>query len=174
MGNYASAIEADIALVLSNEGMMQQPSLVLEIKSHLDELPRTRDFVREFCCRNVQGSLGEEDIYQLEIAVHEAAVNIIRHAYGNRIDQRIVIEAHWFDDKLMFRVNDWGHSFDPDSVPPPVLDGTPETGLGLYMINRCVDEATYMKSETGMNTLCLIKQKRTREIYVRETKGVNI
>ena len=153
---------------------MLQPSLVLEIKSHLDELPRTRDFVREFCCRNVQGSFGEEDIYQLEIAVHEAAVNIIRHAYGNRIDQRIEIEAHWFDDRLIFRLNYWGRSFDRDSVPAPVLDGTAEAGFGLYMIDCCVDEATYIQSEKGKNTVCLIKQKKTPGSCVREAEGVNI
>ena len=153
---------------------MQQPNLVLEIKSHLDELPRTRNFVRECCCQNIQESFGEEDICQLELAVHEAAVNIIRHAYGNRIDKRIVIEAYCLDDKLMFRLKDWGQSFDPDSVPPPVLDGTTETGLGLYIIERCVDEATYIKNETGMNTLCLIKRKRTREIYVQDTEGTKV
>ena len=151
---------------------MQQ--LVLEIRSHLDELPKARGFVREFCCRNAQWSLGEEDICHLELAVHEAAANIIRHAYGTRIDQRIEIEAHWFDDKLIFRLNYWGRSFDRDSVPPPVLDGTTETGFGLRMIDCCVDEATYIQSEKGKNTVCLIKQKRTPERWVRETEGVNI
>jgi len=151
---------------------MQQ--LVLEIRSHLDELPKARGFVREFCCRNAQWSFGEEDICQLELAVHEAAANIIRHAYGNRIDQRIVIEAHWLDDKLIFCLNYWGCSFDRDSVPTPVLDGTLERGFGLHMIDCCVDEATYIQSEKGKNTVCLIKQKKTLERCVRETKGVNI
>ena len=143
---------------------MQQPNLILEIKSHFDELPRIRDFVREFCCRNIQESFGEEDICQLELAVHEAAVNIIRHAYGNRIDQRIMIEAHWLDDKLIFRLKDWGQSFDRDSVPPPVLDGTAEEGFGLHIIDCCVDEVTYIQNEKGKNTVSLIKRKRTREI----------
>ena len=151
---------------------MQQ--IVLEIRSHFDELPKARDFVREFCCRNTQWSLGEEDICHLELAVHEAAVNIIRHAYGNRIDQRIVIEALWLDDRLIFRLDYWGRSFDRDSVSPPVLDGTVEAGFGLYMIDCCVDEATYIQSEKGKNTVCLIKQKKTPERCVREAEGVNI
>jgi len=151
---------------------MQQ--IVLEIRSHFDELPKARGFVRQFCCQNVQWSLREEDICHLELAVHAAAANIIRHAYGNRIDQRIVIEAHWFDDKLIFRLNYWGRAFDRDSVPPQVLDDTTEKGFGLHMIDCCVDEATYIQSETGMNTVCLIKQKNTPESRVCETEGVNI
>jgi len=154
------------------ERTMQQ--VVLEIKSHFRELPKARDFVREFCCRNAQWSFDEEDICHLELAVHEAAVNIIRHAYANRIDQRIVIEAHWFDDKLIFRLNYWGQSFDRDSVPPPVLDGTAEAGFGLHMIDCCVDEATYIQSEKGKKTVCLIKQKKTPESCVREAEEVNI
>lgn len=138
---------------------MQQ--VMLEIRSHLGELPKARGFVREFCCRNAQWSLGEEEICHLELAVHEAAVNIIRHAYGNQTDQQIVIEAHCFDDKLMFRLTNWGQSFDRNSLPPPVLDGTTEGGLGLHIIDCCVDEATYIQSEKGKNTVCLIKQKKT-------------
>lgn len=158
--------------MLLEERMMQQ--LVLEIKSHFDELPRARGFVREFCCQNVQWSLREEDICHLELAVHEAAANIIRHAYGNRIDQQIVIEAYWLDDKLIFRLNYWGQSFDRNYVPPPVLDGTTATGFGLHMIDCCVDEATYIQSEKGKKTVCLIKQKKTPESCVREAEGVNI
>lgn len=151
---------------------MQQ--LVFEIRSHLNELPKARGFVREFCSRNAQWPLGEEEICHLELAVHEAAVNIIRHAYDTRIDQRIEIEARWFDDKLIFRLNYCGCSFDRDSVPPPVLDGTSETGFGLHMIDCCVDEATYTQNEKGKKTVCLIKQKRALERRVHETEGINI
>ena len=132
--------------------MMQETNLVLEIKSHLDELPRTRDFVREFCSRNVQRFFGEEDINQLELAVHEAAVNIIRHAYGNRIDQRIVIEAHWFDDKLMFRLNDWGQSFGPRFCA--------SSGIGRY--NRNGPWPLYNRPLRGRSH---IHQKRNRDEY---------
>jgi len=156
------------------EMMKQHKKLELEIPSSLAELSKARDFVREFCGRNARWSFGEEDICHLELAVHEAAANIIRHAYGNRIDQRIVIEALWFDDGLIFRLNYWGRSFDRDSVPPPVLDGTAEAGFGLYMIDCCVDEATYIQSEKGKNTVCLIKQKKTPERCVREAEEVNI
>ena len=152
--------------------MMQQ--IVLEIRSHFNELSKARDFVREFCCRHAQASLDENDICQLELAVHEAAVNIIRHAYGNRIDQRIVIEALWLDDRLIFRLNYWGRSFDRDSVPPPVLDGTAEAGFGLHIIDCCVDEATYIQREKGKNTVCLIKQKKTQEKCICEADRINI
>lgn len=142
--------------------MKRRKKLELEIPSSLAELSKARNFVREFCCRNAQGSLDEEDICQLELAVHEAASNIIRHAYENRMGQRILIEAYRSDDGFMFRLNHWGKSFERKSVPPPTLDGTCEGGFGLFIIDSFVDEVTYIQNDKGKNIVCLVKRKKGR------------
>ncbi|MBW1783443.1 MAG: ATP-binding protein [Deltaproteobacteria bacterium] len=134
--------------------------LELEIPSSLSEVSRARRFVREFCGPTAQASLDERDICQLELAVHEAAVNIIRHAYDNRMGQRILIEAQQSDEGFMFRLNHWGKSFDPTSVPPPALDGESEGGYGLFIISSFVDEVAYIQNDTGKSTVCLIKRRK--------------
>ncbi len=64
-----------------------------EISSDLKDLARARAFVRDFC-RGVPGGLiGEDDVSDLELAVNEAASNIMKHAYHGRADQRIHLEA---------------------------------------------------------------------------------
>ena len=136
--------------------------MILEIPSSLTELSKARDFVREVCSVDAQWPLDEEDICQLELAVHEAIVNIIRHAYRDRIGQKILIEAHRRDDRLMFHLNHWGQSFNRKAVPPPVFDGTCENGFGLFIIDHCVDEVSYIQNDKGKHTICLVKRQKCR------------
>jgi len=134
----------------------------IEIQSQLENLPGARLFVRKFCQKDPCQRLAGEDLWQLELAVHEAATNIIRHAYGNRTDQRILIEIEAFEERLMVHLNHWGKPFvQRGSVSPPVLDGTSKSGFGLYLIERCVDRVRYECTPTGKNIISLLKY-RTR------------
>lgn len=134
----------------------------MEMPAQLEDLPRARRFVREFCKSDACWQLTREDLWQLELAVHEVAANIIRHAYGNRTDQRILIEIQVLQERLMVHLNHWGRPFIRESVPLPILDGTAENGFGLYLIERCVDKVFYECTPTGKNIISLLK-RRTRE-----------
>lgn len=119
-------------------------------------LPAARRFVRNFCENDTCRQLLWEDLWQLELAVHEAATNIIRHAYGNRTDQPILIEIEVLEERIVVNLNHWGKPFkEPKSTPPPVHDG--KGGFGLYMIERCVDRVIYAVSPNGKNTISLFK-----------------
>jgi anti-sigma regulatory factor (Ser/Thr protein kinase) len=131
----------------------------MEILSQLELLPRARRFVRNFCQTDTCRPLTWEDLWQLELAVHEVAANIIRHAYGNRTDQPIMIEIEGFEKRITVRLNHWGKPFtQPKSTPPPVIDGTVQHGFGLYLIEQCVDRVIYGVSPNGKNTISLLKQ----------------
>jgi len=132
-----------------------------EIQSRLENLPAARRFIRQFCKTNTCRQLPGEEIRQLELAFHEAATNIIRHAYGNREDQRILIEIQVFEQQVMVRLNHWGEPFTQLKSPPkPVLDSTEECVYGLYLIERCVVQVIYERTPTGKNTISLLKQLR--------------
>ncbi len=134
----------------------------MEILSQMTLLPAARRFVRNFCQSDT--SLLWEDLWQLELAVHEAATNIIRHAYGNRNDRPILIEIESFRKRIVVNLNHWGKPFtQPKSAPPPVHDGTVKGGFGLYLIERCVDQVIYAISPNGKNTISLFKQIRDQE-----------
>ena len=65
----------------------------LEIGSDLKQLRQVREFVRAFC-RNLPGPpLDEDSVAALELAVNEAASNIMKHAYHGREDQWIHLEG---------------------------------------------------------------------------------
>jgi len=58
--------------------------LELEIPGKLDDLSKARQFASEFSSQNADGPLDDMDICQLELVVHEALADIIRHAYKIR------------------------------------------------------------------------------------------
>jgi phosphoserine phosphatase RsbU/P len=136
----------------------------LEISSTLSQLVLVREFVGRFCHALPPPALTEDSIAQLQLAVTEAASNIVRHAYHGQAGQPIQLEADVFADRIVLRLYHMGESFDPKQVPPPVFDGSREGGFGVYIIAQSVDEVQYCRDERGRNCICLIKyRKREKE-----------
>jgi len=132
-----------------------------EVTSAATELARLRAFVHTFCQELPVRLLDEEGVSQLELAVTEAASNIMRHAYHGRTDQRIQVTADAFADHVCLQLWHHGTAFDPATVQAPVFDGSRDGGFGVYIIAHCVDEVRYVRDERGENGICLVK-KRTR------------
>jgi PAS domain S-box-containing protein len=137
----------------------------LDIRSDLKDLGDARAFVRTFCQTLPVGLLGQDDVTMLELAVNEAASNIMKHAYRGRTDQRITLEAEAFADRLFFRLHHLGSAFRPSTASPPALNGMRESGFGLYLIANSVDEVHYTRDQRGRNCIVLVKVlKRERGV----------
>jgi anti-sigma regulatory factor (Ser/Thr protein kinase) len=95
----------------------------------------------------------------LELAVVEAATNVVRHAYGGR-GGRVEVELSREGKSITLSVLDSGISFDPSLVPAPCEPDPkdpstwPEGGMGLPIIRAACDELGYV-SEGGRNRLTL-------------------
>jgi len=133
-----------------------------EVTSAITELAPIRAFMRAFCLELPGCRLDEEGLYQLELAVTEAASNIMRHAYHGRTDQHIQVVADAFADRIVVRLWHRGTAFDPKTVKPPVFDGSREGGFGVYIMTHCVDEVRYVQDEAGEQCICLVKKRKTR------------
>ncbi|MGA8148338.1 MAG: SpoIIE family protein phosphatase [Gallionellaceae bacterium] len=132
----------------------------LEIRSDLKQLRQAREFVHAFC-RNLPGpALDEDSVAALELAVNEAASNIMKHAYHGREDQWIHLEAEAFPDHLAIQLHHFGDAFDPSTAPPPPLDGSRDSGFGVYIIARSVNEVRYYRDECGRNCIALVKARK--------------
>jgi sigma-B regulation protein RsbU (phosphoserine phosphatase) len=130
--------------------------LELEITSHIKNLRRARAFVRE-CCRLAPPGLDEDDIAALELAVNEAGSNIMKHAHHGRADQRIHLDGDMYPDRVSIQLHYVGDPFTPSSVPQPALDGSRESGFGVYLMSRTVDEVRYFRDDRGRNCIALVK-----------------
>jgi sigma-B regulation protein RsbU (phosphoserine phosphatase) len=129
----------------------------MEIRSDLRDLSRAREFVHTFCSTLPGSPLDEDWVAELKLAVNEAASNVMKHAYHGRADQRIHLEAEAFPDHVAVRLHHLGDPFDPSAVPPPSFDGSSESGFGIYLITRSVDEVRYYRDERGGNCIALVK-----------------
>jgi PAS domain S-box-containing protein len=149
----------DLTCVAVRVGVVREPlaHAELDIRSDLNDLGRARAFVREFCETVPGGPLDEGEIAGLELAVNEAASNVMRHAYHGRTDQRILLDAEAFPDCVSIRLHHFGDAFDPTTAPAPALDGSRESGFGLYLISKSVDAVRYSRDERGRNSIALVK-----------------
>ncbi|MDE3187902.1 MAG: SpoIIE family protein phosphatase [Acidobacteriota bacterium] len=133
----------------------------IEIRSDLQQLRRAREFVRSFCTGLPSSMLEHTDMDALVLAVNEAASNIMKHAYRGRKDQRIDLEGQAFRSRVVIVLHHFGDPFEPANVPSVELDGLRESGLGLPMLTRCVDDVRYFRDERGRNCVALTKFSRS-------------
>ena len=133
----------------------------IEMSSDLKSLCRAREFVNSFCRGLIGPQLSPESLASLELAVNEAACNIMKHAYHGRNDRWIYLEGEAFPSHVQIRLYHLGDPFDPSGLPPPVLNGSRESGFGTYIISKTTDDVRYYRDERGMNCITLIKARNS-------------
>lgn len=95
--------------------------------------------------------MDDDGVFAIQMAVDEAATNIILHGYGDQ-DQGPVHVACWREgDSMVVQLRDHGQPFDPSQIPEPDLD-TPleerqEGGLGVYLIRRLMDRIQFVRTK---------------------------
>ena len=130
------------------------------------QLPGVLDSLGQLCAFAYQtatdSGLNEHTSWEIELAVDEAATNIIQHAYApNRPgDVRLVCGRE--GSRFNIVLYDRGLPFDPETVPAPDLTSSIDTreagGLGIYLMGRMMDEVRFeYNPETGENELRMIK-----------------
>ena len=121
-----------------------------------DSLLAIRRFIEAACS---QAGLDDETSYDIKLAVDEACMNIVEHGYAGMDPGSIVVSLQYGRQKLVVRITDFGHPFEPSEPPRPdpaaMLRGKPG-GIGLYFIYRSMDSVHYEATEGG-NTLTLVK-----------------
>ena len=111
-----------------------------------------------------KAGLDDEAIYAVELAVDEAATNIIEHGYGGETNGQIYCSCENLGNGLKIVLLDHGREFDPDVVPEPTFHGksieniTPR-GLGLFFIKKLMDEVKFEFSQDQGNRLTMVKLK---------------
>jgi anti-sigma regulatory factor (Ser/Thr protein kinase) len=131
-----------------------------EYSSDLHELSRMRALARRVC-RQQWGELNDEEaIRQLELAVGEAAANIILHAYQRQPGRPVILEIAVDDELACVTFYHCGADFDPESVAPPSFDPGQESGYGLYLIQQSVDDVRFFRDEHGRCGIRLLKKRR--------------
>jgi len=120
--------------------------------------------IREFAAQAArQAGMDEKEIYNIQLAVDEAASNIIEHAYEGNPSGKIEISAQAARGALTLQLRDQGKPFDPASIAEPdvnaPLDDRAIGGLGLFFMRKLMDEVRFESSPVIGNLLTLVKRR---------------
>jgi anti-sigma B factor antagonist len=84
----------------------------------------------------------------VELAVQEAAANVVIHAYEREPGRPIYADLQVDDQQLALTLTHEGRDFDPAAVPPPAFDGSRTGGFGVHLIRELMDEVCYLHAAT--------------------------
>lgn len=90
------------------------------------------------------------DIYNIKLSVNEAQANIIEHAYHGNEEQEIFFRFLVFADRLTIVIKDFGKGIEQKTIKGEKhLEELEGSGLGVFLINKLMDEVEYKKSTIG-------------------------
>jgi anti-sigma B factor antagonist len=129
-----------------------------EFPRDLGELAALRAAVRDGVVA-AWGGDDEETLGLVELAVQEAAANIVLHAYGGEKDRPVVLEVEAGPDQCRVTLTHRGKDFDPAAVAPPSFDGSRSGGFGHYLMCQTMDEVRYLHDGEGRSGVRLTKRR---------------
>lgn len=95
---------------------------------------------------------------QLVLAVNEACMNVIQHAYQGRPGETIRLKLEAGPQRLRFFLEDDAPCIDPARVVPRDLADIRPGGLGVHFIREIMDEVRFHPCRGRGNRLELVKQ----------------
>lgn len=100
-------------------------------------------------------------VFNLDLVIEEAVVNIINYAYPKEEHLYIYLSAHVHEGSIVFVLTDTGKEFDPTLAPEADItlsaDEREIGGLGIFLIRQIMNEVRYQRIE-GKNVLTLEKK----------------
>jgi anti-sigma regulatory factor (Ser/Thr protein kinase) len=127
--------------------------------SDLEQLADIRGFVRDQCNIIWPADSAAELLAKLELAVSEAATNIMLHAYERQPGRAIEVTVEGDDGQITVSMYHHGCPFDPETVSPPSFDGSRHSGFGVYLIQESVDNVAYTQDADGKCGIQMTKRR---------------
>ena len=120
---------------------MQQvnDSIIFEIKAQAD--PDSLSEIRAIVRSSIEALGCDYHLTQkIVLAVNEACMNIIQHAYSNEVRGEFQLSLKESDDVLYFTLTDNADHIDLESVKSRDLEDIRPGGLGLHFIKEVMDD----------------------------------
>ncbi len=129
----------------------------LTLPCDVSQTPRLSEWVEGIC---EQLELSPSASMQVNLALEEAVVNVMRYAYPEGVKGEVQIDAEANDLRLKITITDEGKAFDPTthSEVDTTLPAEERSigGLGIHLIRRYMDSINYERIN-GRNILTLRK-----------------
>ncbi|MBR5299581.1 MAG: ATP-binding protein [Bacteroidales bacterium] len=133
-----------------------EKSIVLA--NDISEISRLYEFIEEL---GNDFSLSPDIVFNLNLVLEEAVVNIINYAYPKEEHESIYLSAKMHEGSIVLVLTDTGKEFDPTAAPEADVtlsaDERQIGGLGIFLIRQIMNEVKYERIE-GKNVLTLEKK----------------
>ena len=128
------------------------------LANDISEISRLYEFIEEL---GNDFSLSPDIVFNLNLVLEEAVVNIINYAYPKEEHESIYLSARMHEGSIVLVLTDTGKEFDPTAAPEADVtlsaDDRQIGGLGIFLIRQIMNEVKYERIE-GKNVLTLEKK----------------
>lgn len=128
------------------------------LANDISEISRLYEFIEEL---GNDFSLSPDIVFNLNLVLEEAVVNIINYAYPKEEHESIYLSARMHEGSIILVLTDTGKEFDPTAAPEADVtlsaDERQIGGLGIFLIRQIMNEVKYERIE-GKNVLTLEKK----------------
>ena len=128
------------------------------LANDISEITRLYEFIEEI---GNDFSLSPDIVFNLNLVLEEAVVNVINYAYPKEEHQYIYLSATMKDGSIVLVLTDTGKEFDPTAAPEADISLSADErqigGLGIFITKKTMDTVEYVY-ENGKNILTMIKK----------------
>ena len=128
------------------------------LTNDISEISKLNEFVEEI---GNECSLTPDVVFNVNLVLEEAIVNVINYAYPKEKHESIYLSAQLHEGSIVFVLTDTGMQFDPTKAPEAditlSLEDRPIGGLGIFLIRQIMNEVSYERID-GKNVLTLSKK----------------
>lgn len=137
---------------------MKEQKFHIRLKNDVQQILLLTSFMEE-----VGETLGLDPtlMMSLNLALEEAATNVIMYAYPKGDDGWADVDVLATESDLTFTLSDKGKPFDPTAAPEADItlsvEDRPIGGLGIFLVRNIMDKVTYQYKD-GKNILTMLKK----------------
>ena len=128
------------------------------LANDISEISKLNEFVEEI---GNEFSLTPDVVFNVNLVLEEAIVNVINYAYPKEKHESIYLSAQLHEGSIVFVLTDTGMQFDPTKAPEAditlSLEDRPIGGLGIFLTRQIMNEVSYERID-GKNVLTLSKK----------------
>ncbi len=139
------------------------PSQTLELRNDLREITVLSAWVDHFADEIHLGALRRGE---LQIALEEVVINVIKHGYGEDMDRRLTVSLATDETFVIATVSDDAPAFNPLDRPEIdtdlPLESRPIGGLGVHMVKQLMASVHYER-RAAQNVLTLRCRRADQE-----------
>jgi anti-sigma regulatory factor (Ser/Thr protein kinase) len=146
--------------------------MTITLPNRRSYLPAAIASVRQFA--TILGFTASE-AEELEVAVEEAATNVIEHAYDRGEDATFDIVLEKIPGGVEVNIKDMGIPFDPAQIPEYAktddVEEASTSGMGVFLMRAMVDECTFVNLGPGGKETHLVKRLKDASARLAETQS---